>query len=178
MPKKLASPTKANSEANLKAGFDAKALPGEYSEEEIARKQAEFESRGPLVEVISDEWEGQIEERNPYEEAAEPFIRGNPDKHFRFIGDLQTSKRGKRGYQEVRKNGKPVIVAGQKLAFIPKEVHESRQRKVVREAMDALDTSRENYQEQQNKAAVDSGGAISALPSEHEVFEGNRRVAR
>ena len=178
MARKTVSQKKAEPGANVKAGFDAQALPGGYSEEETARKQAEFEARGPVVEVITDEWYGQLEEGNPFDETARPFVEGNPDKHFRFLSPLQMSKRGKRGYQEVRKSGEVVKCAGLPLAFIPREVHETRQRKVVSEAMDALDTSRDNYQEQQNRASVESGGAISPLPSEHEVFEGNRRVVR
>lgn len=178
MARKTVSQNKADSKANVKAGFDESALPGGYSKEETARRQAEFKARGPLVEVIRDEWHGQLEEGNPFDETARPYIEGNPDKHFRFLSPLQMSKRGKRGYQEVHKDGEKVTVGGLPLAFIPREVHESRQRKVVSEAMDALDTSRENFQEQQNRASVESGGAITALPSENEIFEGNRRVAR
>lgn len=176
MPRKVASPTKAKSVVNVKAGFDKNVLPAAASEEETARKQAEFEASGPIVEVITDEWYGQIEEGNPFNDAAEPFIKGNPDKHFRFLSALQTSKRGKRGYQEVRKNGKGVEVQGQKLAFIPEEVHEQRRRKVVREAMDQLQTSRETYREQEQKAVRDSGGSIGVFSEADEVYEGNRRA--
>ncbi|HEX8186474.1 MAG TPA: hypothetical protein VF747_17035 [Blastocatellia bacterium] len=178
MGRKTVSKQKTEPEVNLQAGFNKDSLPAAYQDDQIEAKQKAFEERGPVVEVITDEWEGQLEERNPYEEAAEPFVKGNPDKHFRYLSELQTSKRGKRGYQEVRKNGQPVKVGTQTLAFIPREVHERRQRKVVAEAMDMLDTSRENYREQERRAAVDSGGSIIPIPDENEIFEGNRRVAR
>jgi len=82
--------------------------------------------------VITDEWDGQIEQGEPFEEAAAPYKLANPDRHFRYIGDVMTKRRGKRGYVPVidKASGKPVVVSGMTLSSIPMHIHEERVRRV------------------------------------------------
>src|SRR6185436_4887945 len=82
--------------------------------------------------VINDEWYGQIETANPFDEAAEPYIKANPGRKFRFLGPTTVKRHGKRGYQETinKATGKPVESNGMTLASIPIHVHEERARRV------------------------------------------------
>src|ERR1044072_6838417 len=152
-------PPAIESQLNPTTGTTSDILHSRYSPEEIAERQAQFEERGPMVEVISDEWYGQISEGDPFQETAAPFIAGNKDKEFRFISPAAMQKRGRRGYQQVyNRKGEPVEVAGQQLGWIPKEEKIKRDRRKEAAATSALEASKDRMREDSERAQVESKG--------------------
>lgn len=85
--------------------------------------------------VINDEWYGQIEQANPFDEAAAPYQKANPGRKFRFLGEMTVKRHGTRGYVPVldKATGKPIVVSGMTLASIPMHVHKERARRVQAE---------------------------------------------
>lgn len=138
-------------------------VPEHYSTESIAARQAAAAAAGRApsgVKVIADQWEGEIAEGNPFEETARPFVEGNPDKHFRYLGDKQTRNRGDRGYVPAYDEGKPVTVSGMRLGYISKDAHNTRARQVVERSNEAIRAAKEEYQEAEDRAVRDSEGAF------------------
>jgi hypothetical protein len=163
------------------AMFGEKAGVSVYSEEVTRARQAKFEEKTSGIHVISDEWHGQLETGNPFDDTAQPFKEANPDKHFRYLSVRESvaKTRGKRGYQEIRdENGKAVDCAGMRLCWIPKEVHQQRERKKLAAATSALTNSMQTLQEAGDRASVESGGAISAIrdKSHDSAFDGAQRA--
>lgn len=96
-----------------------------YSNEAIEERNASLPAPSG-VKVIKDEWYGSIEQLNPYDKAAEPFIRDNPDKAFMFQDAAVTQRLGDSGFQRVidPQTGKNVEAGGQVLTFMPKTEHD------------------------------------------------------
>jgi hypothetical protein len=135
-----------------------------YSQEELERKQAEFESRSSGAVVIKDEWQGKIEEGNPFDEAAEEWKRLNPDKHFRFISPEHSKRRGTRGYIPVRdSDGNQVKVGKQVLSYISKDAHIQRKKIISDRTANMRAAAKESFQEQTAKLERDGGGLVNAV---------------
>jgi len=115
--------------------------------------------------VISDEWYGQIEQGDPFLEAADPYEKANPGRKFRYLGETTVKRHGKRGYQEVidKQTGKPVTVSGMTLASIPRHVHEERARRVAQLTDDQAASKQEPIREQLAEAGKAAGIGTAAL---------------
>lgn len=164
---------------NIMAGFGPEALPANYSDEELNRKQKAFEENGPRVHVITDEWDNTLSTGDsPFDEAGLPYVEANPDKHFRFIGETHRGRVGMQGYQPVKTpDGKTVRVGDQELAWIPKKEQENRVRRTRAEVEDTIQKAGADYDEKLARAEVDSGGLVRKVKSEGEVVERGRKRA-
>lgn len=133
----------------------------------------------PGLKLIQDEWYGQLEDGNPFQETGKPYADANPDKHFRFLGDAMVKNRGKRGYQVVNdpQTGKPVVVAGMTLAFIPMAVKEEKERRQAEKTNAMRRKSREDYNEEAKRIQQETGGSFQAVAGEITETRGHRRVA-
>ena len=152
-----------------------------YDPDAINQKQAKFEaqSSGASVYVIHDEWDGQLQTGKPFDDAAAPYQKDNPDKEFRFLSerDSVVKARGRRGYSLVKDpKGEVVRVGGMPLGWIPKEEAQRRQAAKLQLAEGMLDKVKGEYAEAEAKAARDAG--ISYVPAklEDEVYQGANRI--
>jgi hypothetical protein len=153
-------------------------VPDAQTSEGIAERNASTLMPTPGLKLISDEWYGQIEMGNPFQETGKPYADANPDKHFRFLGDSMTKGRGKRGYQVFNdpQTGKPVVVAGMTLAFIPMAVKEEKDRRLSEKTNLLRKQTREQYEEATRKLQKDSGGQLQALDGKITETVGHQRA--
>jgi hypothetical protein len=140
------------------AGF----APGFAPPASLTAPIEQYTDSGADAFVITDEWYGQLEMGDVFGETARPYVAANPDKEFRWLGEMMLRKRGNRGYQIVRdKNGKPVTVSGMVLAYIPKSIFLQRQAKKEQENLDAQAKKKEEVEEVKARTEVDSGGLMN-----------------
>jgi hypothetical protein len=136
-----------------------------YSTENLEARQQAFEDSGAAAFVIKDEWHGRIQESNPFEEVAAPYVKANPHLHFRFISEAHSKRRTTRGYVPVKDKdtGAEVIVGRQKLSYIPQEVHEIRKSAIEQRTAEMRRAAEENMTEQMAKFERESKGAIKTV---------------
>jgi hypothetical protein len=158
----MAAPKKPVVTESLEEAVEQASLAGYSLPESLLRPIEEYTDQSEQTFVLEDEWYGELEAAEPFEEAAKPYKEANPGQHFRYLGRTAVSKRGKRGYQPVvnPNTGKVVEVSGMVLARIPKHVKEQRERQ--REIENAADARarKENAMEDLNRAVHDSQGGI------------------
>ncbi len=154
----LPEATEAVPEVKANAAVVASAMAAPPLDREMPEEEAS-------AYVINDEWYGQIEQGDPFKEAAEPYEKANPDRKFRYLGDTTVKRHGKRGYQEVidKKTSLPVKVSGMTLASIPMHVHEERARRVAKLTDDQAASKQEPIREVLAEAGKEMGIGSAAL---------------
>lgn len=131
---------------NPLTGTESEALPVSFSAEAIAERQEKHDDQASVY-VIHDNWDRSLLAGiNQFEEVAQPFLKANPDKHFRWLS--RNNRRGRRGHELVEhpKTQKTVSVAQYDLGWLPNEVHDENQREVEKRATAALGGSSDTKQ--------------------------------
>lgn len=160
-------------DANLPADATAQEIANEASQlagfglpESFLKPIDEYTDRSEQSFVIQDEWYGQLESGDPFEDAAKPYKDANPDKHFRYLGARTMGRHGTRGYVPVRRaDGKSVTVSGMVLAQIPKPIRDERVKRLEVENREVMIERQQQAQEDLTRAVVDSGGDLAVLNS-------------
>jgi len=132
-----------------------------YAPETLEARQKAFEESGAAAFVIKDEWHGQIQESNPFDKAASPWVDANPDKHFRFISEAHSKRRTNRDYVPVKDAlGHEVRVGRQVLSYIPQDVHLARKNAIEQRTAEMRQAAEENFQENAERFERESQGAV------------------
>jgi hypothetical protein len=134
-------------------------LPRAYTDTGIAERQESQLQPTPGLYVIKDEWNGSLEQGNPFTDTAKPYVDANPDKRFRFIGEKQTERTGKRGYRDVinPETNKPVEVGRLRLGYIPEDEARRREADRLDKNRTLQQRTREEGRERMEKIARDAG---------------------
>jgi hypothetical protein len=135
-----------------------------YAPETLEANQKAFEKSGASAFVIKDEWHGQIQESNPFDKAATPWVDANPDKHFRFISEAHSKRRTNRDYVPVKDGkGREIRVGRQVLSYIPQDVHLARKSAIEQRTAQMRQAAEENFQENAARFERESQGAVKMV---------------
>lgn len=123
-------------------------LPDHWTDESIAARNASNPFYlGPAVKITKDEMDKKLNsEYNPFEEAADPWVKANPDKRFAWQSPHIQKIQGKRAMTQVLDaNGKPIEVAGQTLYWESKDQFAFKQNLKLKRASEQAATPEESY---------------------------------
>ncbi len=147
-------------------------LPGHYTDESIAARNAY--ALPPCVELTLDEMDKRLKSPyNPFDEAAKPYVAANPDKRFAFQSPRIQADQGTRDMVPVfDKDGKQVTVARQLLYCESKTSWKFKERLNAKRAADQAVAPEESYREIMDRVARSRNNIGLQVLHDGEIMEG------